>query len=74
MGRKEFAMRFFSPFFGGVEPSPLLLRPITGLLYQDWYMMMMMDEYGTVGGKIDRETEVLGGNLPQWPLSFRNPT
>jgi hypothetical protein len=42
----------------GVEPSPLLMRPLIGLLYQ--YCMIGGDDCGVAG-----ETEVLGGNLPQ---------
>jgi hypothetical protein len=33
-------------------------------LYQS-QMMMGDDERGAIGGKIDRGTEALGGNLPQ---------
>jgi hypothetical protein len=35
-------------FFAGVEPSPLLLRPFTGLLYQPW--MTDGDDCGAISG------------------------
>jgi hypothetical protein len=36
----------------GVEPSPLLLRPLIGLLYQPW--MMDGEDCGAMGGMIGR--------------------
>jgi hypothetical protein len=47
----------FFLFWGGVEPSPLLLRPLFGLLYQP--RMVDDDECGTIGemhGRGNRST------------------
>jgi hypothetical protein len=56
---------FLFPFWGRVELSPLLLRPLlaycTSLVWWWWVMV-------SVGQSVEclaRETEVLGGNLPQ---------
>jgi hypothetical protein len=40
-------------FWGAVEPSPLLLRPVNGVWYQS-QMMMDDDECGAVGEMIGR--------------------
>jgi hypothetical protein len=53
----------------GVEPSPLLLRPVIGPLYQLW--MIDDDDCGAISGM--NEWQVLCENLPQcrsvhhWP-------
>jgi hypothetical protein len=47
-----------------VDPSPLLLRPVTGLLYQSRRMMVDGD-CGAVGECLAGETEILGESLPQ---------
>jgi hypothetical protein len=46
---------------GEVELSPLLLRPLNGLLYQ--LVMMIVEQYGAIIGKGNR-SDVLGENLP----------
>jgi hypothetical protein len=38
----------FIIYWAGIEPSPLLLTSLTGLLYLPW--MLDGDDYGTVGG------------------------
>jgi hypothetical protein len=38
-------------YWAGVEPSPLLLRSLIGLLYQPW--MMDGDDYEAIGGMHD---------------------
>jgi hypothetical protein len=42
------SFRGLSSLLGGVEPSPLLLRPSIGLLYQSW--MIHGDGCGTIRG------------------------
>jgi hypothetical protein len=54
-----------------VEPSPLLLLPFTGLLYQPW--MINTDDWGTVSWKMGgKETRSIRGNLPQCRFSYYN--
>jgi hypothetical protein len=42
------AITFPLSFGAGVEPSPLLLLPFTGLLYQPW--MIDSDDCGAISG------------------------
>jgi hypothetical protein len=42
-------------YWPGVEPSPLLLRPLIDLLYQPW--MIDDEDCGAVGGMNDLQTE-----------------
>jgi hypothetical protein len=52
----EFGSVFFLPFWGGVEPSALLMRPLLACCTSPgWWMMM-----GAVGGKFGR------GNWGTW--------
>jgi hypothetical protein len=54
--------------WGGVEPSPLLLRPLNGLLYQP--RMMDGDECGAVGrmiGRGNRSTRRKPAPMPHFP-------
>jgi hypothetical protein len=54
-----------------VEASPLLLRPLNGLLYQSRIMHV---EWSRRWNAWHGETEVLGESLPQCLLSTTNPT
>jgi hypothetical protein len=44
----DFAVIVFNHVGAGVEPSPLLLRPVIGLLYQPW--MTGRSDFGAISG------------------------
>jgi hypothetical protein len=64
-----YQLRFLFVSWAGGELSPILLRPLNGLLYQSWIMMDDDHECGVVGGMLDK------GNRCTWrkppvPLSL----
>jgi hypothetical protein len=40
-GFAYFVIYYLFNYLAGVEPSPVLLRPLIGLLYQPWMTMIM---------------------------------
>jgi hypothetical protein len=51
----KFALHFFFPFWDGVESSPLLVRPLNGLLHQPRLTDDADDdECGAIGGMFGR--------------------
>jgi hypothetical protein len=56
---------FFLPFLGGVELSPLLLRPLLAYCTSPGELWMMTMSVEQSVECLAGETEVLGENLPQ---------
>jgi hypothetical protein len=64
--------KFFS-FLAEVEPSPLVMRPFIGFLYQPW-IIDDYDDSAAIGGMNGREIKALRENLPSATLATINPT
>jgi hypothetical protein len=58
------------PFWGGAEPSLILLRLLNGLLYQPRIVMSV--EHSVE--RLDGETEIPGRTCPSAALCTTNPT